>query len=332
VDDSTAAPQLAALAADGLLASYRRRSRDVWELTAKGRKRLEAWSRSDDSTELPESPQHRVWRDAHTDAAEHIEEIRGRARVSVVEALALLDSHCRVRSDRWFELARRLREACWSLGSATYCLYEWAEPDDSAADVDDYRDAADEQLDSAARGRLRSLRQGRRHLHQWATIEGEGACPTRPAPNGDIITVPAELVANLRIGLHHLLGSAPEDIADITSRRGREQHPEWYEESRAHLEQAWALLDLIGWADPHQPIAGRIDLRQHRWAAITGLDAAVMFAEEELAEVDLVGAERAARGQPPMRESTIERARALREFTAAVKKTADVRHPKEEQR
>jgi hypothetical protein len=240
----------------------------------------------------------------------------------VVEALALLDSRCRVRSDRWFELARRLRGACWSLGSATYCLYEWAEPDDARADIDDYRDAADEQLDSAARGRLLSLRQGRRHLHQWATIEGEGARRPRPAPNGDIITVPAELVANLRIGLHHLLGTAAEDIADITSRPRREQHPEWYEESRAHLEQAWALLDLIGWADPRQPTAGRIDLRRYRWAAITGLDAAVMFAEEELAEVDLVGAERAERGQPPKREATIERARTLLEFTAAAKKTS----------
>jgi hypothetical protein len=74
------------------------------------------------------------------------------ARGSVAEALALLDSRSRVRSDRWFELARRLRGACWSLGSATYCLYEWAEPDDARADIDDYRDPADQQLAGRAAG------------------------------------------------------------------------------------------------------------------------------------------------------------------------------------
>ncbi len=325
-------PQLAALVADGLLAAYRRSSRDVWELTVKGRSQLDAWRRRGDSTQLPESPQHRVWRNARTDAAEQIEEIRRRARGSVVEALALLDSGSRVRSDRWFELARRLRGACWSLGSATYCLYEWAEPDDARADIDDYRDPSDERLEPPAQDRLNSLRQGRRHLRQWGNIEGEGTRPPRPAPNGDIITVPAELVANLRIGLHHLLGTAAEDVADITSRPRREQHPEWYEESRVHLEQAWALLDLIGWADPRQQTAARIDLRQHRWAATGALDAAVMFGDEELAEADVVDAERAERGQPSKREATIERARALREFTAAVKKTADATNAKEEQR
>jgi hypothetical protein len=98
-------PQLAALVADGRLAAYRRRSREVWELTLKGRKQLEASHRSGDSTELPESPRRRVWRDARTDAAEEIEDIRSRAGISLGHALALLDSHGRGRSDSWFELA-----------------------------------------------------------------------------------------------------------------------------------------------------------------------------------------------------------------------------------
>jgi hypothetical protein len=50
----------------------------------------------------------------------------------------------------------------------------------------------------------------------------------------------------------------------------------------------------------------------------------VTLAEEELSEVDLVDSERAERGQPPKRQVTIGRARELREFTAAVKKIADV--------
>jgi hypothetical protein len=191
---------------------------------------------------------------------------------------------------------------------STYCLYEWNEPDESRADVDDYRDAHDDELEPAAQGRLRSLRQGRRWLRSWNEPGGAGARPPRAAPNGAVITVPAQLVVNLRVGLHHLLGAAAEGIVDITSRRGREQHPEWYEDSRAHLEQAWTLLDLVGWANPRQPTAACIDLRQHRWAAVAALEAAVAFADEEVADLVLVDAESADRGQPPKREATIQRA------------------------
>jgi hypothetical protein len=243
----------------------------------------------------------------------------------------LLDAPRRVKSDHWFELARCLDSACRSFGSVTYCLYEWAEPDESRADVDDYRDPGDDELEPGARGRLRSIRQGRRWLRRGEALGAEGGCPLRAAAHGAVITVPAKLVASLRVGLHHLLGTAAEDVADVTTRRGREQHPEWYEDSRAHLEQAWALLDLIGWADARQPTAARIDLRQHSWAAAAALDAAVLFAGEDLAEVDLVDAERAERGQPPKGTATIEGARAVREFAAAVKKSAIAMNAKEEQ-
>jgi hypothetical protein len=37
-------------------------------------------------------------------------------------------------SDVWFGLAGRLKKGCWQLGSATYCLQEWPEPDDARAD------------------------------------------------------------------------------------------------------------------------------------------------------------------------------------------------------
>ena len=202
----------------------------------------------------------------------------GVTRPSPVKALALLDSRCRIRSDSWFELARRLHGDCCALGSATHCLYEWAEPDDAKADNDDYRDVGDDALEPAEQGRLRSLRQGRRWLRYSDELDEEGARRMRSAPNGAVITVPAELVANLRVGLHHLLGAAADDIADITSRPGREQHPEWYQDSRTQLEQAWALLDLVGWADPREPTAARIDLRQYRWAATSALKASLMFA------------------------------------------------------
>lgn len=44
------------------------------------------------------------------------------------------------------------------------------------------------------------------------------------------LTTPAELVRTLRIGLHSELGHAASEIHRITYQRGREEHPEWYQE------------------------------------------------------------------------------------------------------
>jgi hypothetical protein len=51
------------------------------------------------------------------------------------------------------------------MGSASYCLYEWAEPSDERADVDE--DAGDEALDPRERARRRALRAGRRNIRSW---------------------------------------------------------------------------------------------------------------------------------------------------------------------
>jgi hypothetical protein len=42
-------------------------------------------------------------------------------------------------SDGWFETAERLHDSCRRLGAVRYCLYEWEEPSDDAADIEDDR-------------------------------------------------------------------------------------------------------------------------------------------------------------------------------------------------
>jgi hypothetical protein len=105
----------------------------VWGLTSSSRRSVE---RAGKSVGLPESPQHRVWRHAQALAAERIDGLWEQVRVVLEEATGALNAGG-VRSDGWFALADRLQSACWQLGSATYCLSEWAEPDDARADVDD---------------------------------------------------------------------------------------------------------------------------------------------------------------------------------------------------
>lgn len=308
-------PQVETLVEVGLLARSRRQGFVVWSLTDAGRERPGTHTAG---VVLPEPPQHRVWRHTRASVAELIEGFRAQARQGSQEAVELLDSRQRVRSDAWLLLADRLDRAFRRLGLASHCLYEWPEPDDTTADVDTYRDPGDEQLDEDTRFRLRGLRRYRRSFNWKEPFEKKEEAGEQTHPES-LITVPPAMLGELRNGLHAVLGSAAVNIAQTTARRERERHPEWYTEHRAQLERACALLDLIGWTGPRHPAAMRIDLHVHQQALTQALEVRLLVAADDLEEAGDVDAERAERGEPPTRESTEQRVAALREFAAAVR-------------
>lgn len=127
-------PQLDALRSAGRVRDVRRYGLNLLALTAAGRRAL-GKARSAEEVILSESPQHRIWRHSRTLTHERIDGFRQALRGSLAEAGALLGAE-RVPSDAWFDLAECLRKTCWQLGSATHCLHEWPEPDDSRADTD----------------------------------------------------------------------------------------------------------------------------------------------------------------------------------------------------
>jgi hypothetical protein len=156
-------PQIEAFIAAGLLVRSRRHGVVVWGLTSSGRRRVEQTSGAGG---LPESPQHRVWRHAQALAAEQIDGLREQVRSVLEETAEALDAEG-VRSDAWFALAERLQSACSQLGSATYCLSEWVEPDDASPDVDDRTEPGDETIDPDELGGVRYRRGGRRNVWKW---------------------------------------------------------------------------------------------------------------------------------------------------------------------
>jgi hypothetical protein len=156
-------PQIEAFIAAGLVVRSRRHGVVVWGLTSSGRRRVEQTS---GAVGLPESPQHRVWRHAQALAAERIDGLREQVRDVLEDATVFLDAD-EVRSDAWFALAERLQSVCGQLGS-TYCLSEWAEPDDASADVDDRTEPGDEKIDPDELGGVRYRRGGRRNVWKWA--------------------------------------------------------------------------------------------------------------------------------------------------------------------
>lgn len=160
--------QLRALVEGSSIEQKREHGVDVWALAPAGRRRLRRAGRVD----LPESPQHCRWRNARTLAEQEIERFRDAMGDAVAEASALLSGT--PTSDAWFELAEHLHRAARRLGSATYCLHEWAEPDDDRADIDDNASPADLALDPRERQTREARRAGRRNVRLWSDAEPDG--------------------------------------------------------------------------------------------------------------------------------------------------------------
>jgi hypothetical protein len=159
--------RLEELERDGSLIAGRRHGVVVWAPTATGLRRL----RRDAGAlgELPESPQHRAWRQARVVAAQELDRFAGDLGALLAQAGAMLAGGAAAAgSDAWLVLAEELRHACRRLGSAVHCLHEWPEPGEQGADVD----ALDELprsrgLDALASARLPSLRAARRNVALW---------------------------------------------------------------------------------------------------------------------------------------------------------------------
>jgi hypothetical protein len=121
------------LEAEHLIAHERRKGKETWHLTGAGQIHLADAG----PHELPESPQHTRWREARTAASQRITGFRGELRGALDEAIALLEADHEADSAAWFEASERFYQAGRLFASAIYCLREWAEPDESRADMDE---------------------------------------------------------------------------------------------------------------------------------------------------------------------------------------------------
>jgi hypothetical protein len=128
------------------------------------------------------------------------------------------------------------------------------------------------------------------------------------------------MVGYLRESLHCEVGKAGEEIAAVSFRVDRIQHPECYDEPLAHLDRARALLDQIGWKQEPQEV--RVDLREHRRAILEALRLEALVVEDLLRDAMSTDAERAMRGEPLQHATQARQAAALREFVTYVEARA----------
>jgi hypothetical protein len=103
-------------------------------------------------------------------AAEEMDRFRRNLRKTLDVAARLLDAGRPVHSDAWFDLAEQLCREAWRMGSATHCLYEWAEPDDARPDIDDRRGPGNEALPEEERAQRRWRRISRRNTWMWGWL------------------------------------------------------------------------------------------------------------------------------------------------------------------
>jgi hypothetical protein len=166
--------RLTELAQAGFLEKGRKYGIGQWALTAKARKRLGQMP-EEVMLSLPESPQHRRWRDARDAAEQDIEGFYLGLRDSVDAAADLLSMPMPPgpSSDAWFEVGERLHRACRRLGSATYCLHEWEEPPEDKADPDERSEPSDAGLPVDERRRREARRAGRRTPSWWHDSQSE---------------------------------------------------------------------------------------------------------------------------------------------------------------
>jgi hypothetical protein len=126
-------PVVDALRTSGAIESTERQGLTLWRLTSAGKRRLVVARRRGMIEPLPESPQHREWRRAREAAERRIDQLEGELEQALDRTRALLGSEQRD-ADVWFAASRELQRACYRLGSATYCRFEWSEPDDAEVD------------------------------------------------------------------------------------------------------------------------------------------------------------------------------------------------------
>jgi hypothetical protein len=159
--------RLDAMQAAGLLEHAQRHGVPTWALSGAGLAHLRAARRASLLPPLPESPQHRAWRTARVAAGQEIERFREHLHERLARSARLLDASRPAPSDTWLELAEELQRACRRLASASYCLYEWVEPDDEHADVDEHTEPGDESLGAREQSLRRARRCGRRNIRLW---------------------------------------------------------------------------------------------------------------------------------------------------------------------
>jgi hypothetical protein len=134
------------------------------------------------------------------------------------------------------------------------------------------------------------------------------------------LTIPAEVVQDVREGLFGLLGDAAEGIMHSLEQPDRDCHVESFKADREQLGKVLALLDLVGWNTGSKPQSADVDLGEDGQTLKAAVDGWLPLLEDQEAEVDVNDKRRAEEGKPPRKQEILGRLAACRAFAALLER------------
>jgi hypothetical protein len=141
--------------------------------------------------------------------------------------------------------------------------------------------------------------------------------------DGRFVTVPAEIVDGLREATFAAVGKAGEAINEAAFAKGRGENPKWFHGPMTVLEELFALLDVLGWAETGSPVGVEIFLWADGRALMAALQEALGFAEADASEAVRRAAEEPETASSAEHGAAIGRVNVLRELIAVAQPRFD---------
>lgn len=139
-----------------------------------------------------------------------------------------------------------------------------------------------------------------------------------------LLAAPSAGLDRLREGLFAEIGGAGEALQlAASSKEDREAGKTRFRAPLERLRGAWALLDTIGWSTTTPAADVQIDLREHHEALSRALELALLFAEDDLTDLDKHIPKNAEGSEASERDAVVESIAAFRELATTARDRID---------
>jgi hypothetical protein len=128
------------------------------------------------------------------------------------------------------------------------------------------------------------------------------------------LTIPADVLPDVREGLYGLLGVAADGIGSYLVHPDRDAMVDGFVEARSQLERAFPVFDLVGWTTRDHRQNVDVDLAEHGKTLKDAVQEHLPLLETWEAEADDTDRRRAQDGQPPRKPELEKSLAACREL------------------
>jgi hypothetical protein len=135
-----------------------------------------------------------------------------------------------------------------------------------------------------------------------------------------MVTIPPDLLNDVRDVLYAHLNAIGRELFYVGEGPISERDPAQYAGIFERLDKVRSLLDMTGWAGGlDAPTEIQVDLDEYGTVLEAAVERWLRIDRDVLREIDRVDAERARRGEAPIREAVTARLNALQVFLATVR-------------